>query len=228
MQLSHIDKLLMIDLTFLRMRPSDAVRTTGFMIQINHTEHTQSGRCNVDCIPMSNSNRLVTLDIHLTDSGKDWYCGYERGGMKAVLVPFGQPDGSLILTYPMNGCTLEVRREKEGNRIYHDCNGNRITPSLDGTKALRVTADHYMDCHDRNFYRIARVSLRIALIRGYKGYGFNFGHTIICVKQGGYWNVYNNAISHAYEIEPGADKRKNHMYYQAKDYMKYELGSFPG
>ncbi|UYM17594.1 hypothetical protein [Endozoicomonas euniceicola] len=127
----------------------------------------------------------------------------------------------------MNGCALEVRREQRGNRVYHDYNGTCMPQSVDGARALRITADHYMDRHDRHFDRIRREFDRIELTRKYAHCGFSFAHTIIFVKQGGYWYVYNNAVSRTYELSLYSGQKQNHEYYQAKDYMKYELGSFP-
>ncbi|MET4692424.1 hypothetical protein V5J34_000263 [Endozoicomonas sp. NE35] len=215
----------MIDLAFLRIRPFDAVRTTGFVVQATDEDYYLSGRCNVTCRPLLNNNNLVTLNIHLTDEGRDWYCGYEEHEVKSLLVPFGQPDGTLILTYPMNGCALEVRREKEGNRIYHDHNGVCMPRSIDGTRALRVSANHYMDWGNRHFVRTERLAYRAGLTRKYSG--FSFAHTIICIKQGRNWNVYNNAVSQIYELDPFSAQRINQEYFQPKDYIKYSLGYFP-
>ena len=171
-------------------------------------------------MPLFENNGIVTLNIHLTDEGRDWYCGYREHDAKSLLVPFGQPNGTLILTFSMSGCALEVRREKEGNRIYHDYNGVNMPQSLDGTKALRVTASQYMDSYDRPFIRAARKALRTG-----QYCGFSFGH-LICIKQGSYWKVYNNAISHIYELNPYSAQIINHEYYQAKDHIQCELGYF--
>ena len=217
----------MIELALLRTRPFDAVRTTGFIIRTSSDDRSQSGRCNVNCIPMFNNNSIVTLDIRLRDEGKDWYCGVKKNGIGSVLVPFGQPDGSLILTAPMNGCALEVRREQEGNRVYHDYNGTSMPQSVDGTRMLRIIADHYMDRHDRHFDRIKKEFDRIGFNRKHTPCGFSFAHTIICVKRGDYWHFYNNVVSSTYELSLYSGQKLNHEYYQAKDYIKYELGSFP-
>ena len=214
----------MVDLTFLRLRPSDAVRTTGFIVKTSDEEYFQSGRCNVTGMPFFDNDRIVMLYVHLTDKGRDWYCGYKKNNVNSLFVPFGQPDGTLILTFPMNGCALEVRREEEGNRIYHDHDGTCMPQSASGTKVLRLAACHYMDWHGRHIGRTERIAIRTVLARFG---GFNFQHTIICVKQGHYWKVYNSAFSYFYKANPYTLEKISEDYYQAKDYIQYELGCFP-
>ncbi|MCW7554581.1 hypothetical protein NX722_18550 [Endozoicomonas gorgoniicola] len=216
----------MLDLAFLRLRPFDAVRTTGFIVQLDGEEYFLSGRCNVTGMPFINNDRIVILNVRLTDAGEDWYCGYKYNDVKSLFVPFGQPDGTLILTFPMSGCALEVRREEEGNRIYHDDRGACMPQSAPGVKVLRVDACHYMDWHSRHIERVARVAFKTILASGSSG-GCDFQHTIICVKQGHYWKVYNNASSSFYKLDPYTLEKTGEDYYQAKDYIQYELGCFP-
>ncbi|MCW7554580.1 hypothetical protein NX722_18545 [Endozoicomonas gorgoniicola] len=215
----------MVDLAFLRLRPFDTVRTTGFIVQLDDEEYFLSGRCNVTGMPFINNDRIVMLNVRLTDAGKDWYCGYEQNDANSLFVPFGEPDGTLILTFPMNGCALEIRREEEGNRIYHDDDGTCMPQSAPGIKVLRLDACHYMDWHSRHILRTERIALRTVLASGPGG--FDFQHTIICVKQGHYWKVYNNAASYFYKVDPWSSEKINEDYYQAKDYIQYELGCFP-
>ena len=182
----------MTDVNFIRTRPDIAMKACGFIVRPRDDQYYQSGRCSVTCRPLF-PTRIAILDVLLTDKGGDWYCGYEENEALSVLVPFGQPDGTLILTYPMNGCALDVRCEPGGNRIYHDFNGVSMPLSPEGNQTLRVTADHYMDRFDRHSWRIERVAYRAGLKKGC--YGYSFEHTLICVKQGSSWGVYNTAVS---------------------------------
>ncbi len=164
------------------------------------------GACALTC------NRYKLTGVYQIDVGMgvgDWYIPYAHQQARYCDVPHGEPDGTLVVTFPMNGCALEVHAGINGNRFYHDADGNSMPNNL-GMPKLRVAYADYAGpdntTHERALRYFGNPDLPNA--GGYE-------HNIICVKRGGDWEVYSSAVI-----------RLNGDAWQVKDRVPYQVGVF--
>ncbi|WP_157637436.1 hypothetical protein [Burkholderia ubonensis] len=142
------------------------------------------GRCTLTC-----SEGAGVYVIEVTAGGTDWFVPYAPGMAGHCDVPRGMPNGTLVVTYPMNGCALEVHSNGAANRFYHDADGSHM-PNLSGATAkCRIDISLYEGFGARAETIFSRYTDSDARI-----FQQNFEHTIICVKTGVNWNVYQTAV----------------------------------
>ncbi len=153
------------------------------------------GGCTLTCQTFS-----TVFQIDVAVGGPDWFIPYGGGEARFCDIPRGQPNGTLVVTYPMNGCALEVRRHGANtNRFYHDADGNSMPAA--------GAAGHPAAAHQQfraDAAAIAGPGARAEAIfaahptgmdaEDGEAYGQNFEHTVICVKNGANWDVYQTAV----------------------------------
>lgn len=135
-------------------------------------------------------------------------------------MPAGQPNGTLVVTFPMNGCALEVRDVGGGiNRFYHDADGNSMPPIPPGNQKFRATAVDYQGAqrivHERSLRWFDHAVQNDRLNRNLAPNAGGYEHNVICVKDGANWKVYASA-----------NIRLNGDAWQVKDNVPYSLGMF--
>ena len=190
----------------LREYPLEATQNWGFVIRSNHP----SGPCTVTCRPHRGSE---VYELVIAPGGPDWYCQFQQDQALDVLVPFGQPNGTMVVTFGMNGCSLEVREEGSGNRFYHDSDGQHL-PAGHGQK-FRANYGDYAGPNDEaaaTFGQLAQTGR----------YGGNFEHTVICIKRGLGWDVFNTAVVSVTNVDDMMFSA-----WQVKGTVPNYLGSFP-
>lgn len=198
-------------LALLRTQPKTACAAWGFMCRGLPLSGMLGGGCTLTC---TENNGVYDIDV--AAGGADWYIPYGASAARYCDVPTGQPDGTLVVTFPMNGCALEVHASPtpNHNRFYHDADGKHM-PNLDTAAKVRVDADMYEGPG-------ARASTIFSRYDGSRGtIGQNFEHTIVCVKQGGFWNVYQTAVVTTMDTNGGSLSS-----WQIKDGPPVHLGVF--
>lgn len=171
-------------LALLRTQPSTACAAWGFMCRGAPLGGALGGGCTLTCTA---NNGVYTIDV--AAGGPDWFIPYGAGTARYCDVPSGEPNGTLVVTFPMNGCALEVHPTATGNRFYHDADGVHM-PVLATAAKCRVDANMYEGPGAKAMSVFARYpdSPDSNIV------GQNFEHTIICVKNGAQWNVYQTAV----------------------------------
>jgi hypothetical protein len=196
-------------LALLRTDPKTACSAWGFMCRGAPLSAMLGGSCTLTCTA---SDGVYTVDV--AAGGTDWFIPFGAGAARYCDVPAGEPDGTLVVTFPMNGCALEVHPTLNGNRFYHDSDGKHM-PNLDTAAKARVDADMYEGPG-------ARASSIFARYDGSRGVmGQNFEHTLVCVKRGGFWNVYQTAVVTTMKLSDGSRDS-----WQIKDGPPVHLGVF--
>ncbi len=114
-------------LQILRVEPETAITKYGFIVDTEVYDHTWSGGpCKLECTMGSDSVYRLTAKSGVGD----WffpYCSMSMGGeVGTCMVPFNQPDGTIVTTGGMNGCSLQVNKFKGAFFFYHDLNGNSL------------------------------------------------------------------------------------------------------
>jgi hypothetical protein len=169
--------------------------------------------CTLNC---TISNGVYQLNV--AAGAGDWFIPFAAGAARYCDVPRGQPNGTLVVTFPMNGCALEVHGRITGNRLYHDSDGAHM-PNTDAnynTVRFRVDANAYEGVGARAAQIFARYPND-----GRAVIGQNFEHTLICVKQGARWDVYQTAVVTTVNTTDGSRSS-----WQIKEGPPMSLGSF--
>src|SRR5262249_50723524 len=198
-------------LAMLRTSPNTACAAWGFICRGAMLDGPIGGGCTLTC---TIANGVYQLDV--SAGAGDWFIPFKAGAARNCDVPRGQPDGTLVVTFPMNGCALEVHSRVSGNRFYHDSDGKHM-PNVDGnfnTPKFRAEADLYEGVGARAQEVCGRDFGRDLI-------GQNFEHTLICVKNGARWHVYQTAVVTTVNTKTGAHSR-----WQIKDGPPVQLGSF--
>lgn len=128
--------------------------------------------------------------LSIKTGGYDWYIPYAHDEAKSVLVPFGQPDGTLVVTFPMNGCALEVRQEENGNRFFHDADGKNM-PNVT-TETIKFRADYRRYGGARDLVAQEHQDMRDSS-GNTNLYPGQFHFDLFAVKKGGLWHVCQTA-----------------------------------
>lgn len=151
-------------------------------------------------------------------NGPDWYIPWAENAAKSILVPFGQPDGTLVVTYPMNGCALEVRQEVAGNRFFHDADGKNM-PNSTVLPKFRADYRRYGGIHDP----VAAEYFEMRDSEGEtKTHPYPPQFHIFVVKKGGSWHVCQTASMRMIYMD-------TQSFYRVKVFkrqIEHHLGSF--
>ncbi|MFJ4247458.1 hypothetical protein [Pseudomonas sp. NPDC089741] len=193
-------------LALLRNQPSVAISAWGFIVRGDALRDAVGGACTLTCTRYNQSS-IYRIDV--VAGGPDWYIPFSQGEARYCDVPSGQPDGTLVVTYPMNGCALSVHATATGNRFFHDSDGNAMGGLVVGAQKIRVTNNDYSGPDNTTQERCRRY------FGPDKDNTGGYEHTVICIKRGAYWHVYGSAI-----IRVNADA------WQVKDRVPYALGQF--
>ena len=198
-------------LAMLRTNPKTACAARGFICRGAMLNGAIGGGCTLTC---TIANGVYQLGVGA--GAGDWFIPFAAGAARYCDVPRGQPNGTLVVTFPMNGCALEVHGRVSGNRFYHDSDGQHM-PNVDtnfNTTKFRGEADLYEGVGARSEVIFERSHGRDVISQ-------NFEHTLICVKNGARWNVYQTAVVTTVNTRTGVHSR-----WQIKDGPPVELGSF--
>lgn len=133
-------------------------------------------------------NRVGRIKIGAHDGGPrpDYFYPWKPRGVGYVDVPAAAPDGTIVATPAMNGCSAEVRDMGDGNiRFYHDHDGNTLDallPDRGGSLLTRVNYRHYAPTQHG-----ARMTDGLTD-------GTSFGHQVLFVKNGDQWQGVNSGV----------------------------------
>lgn len=145
------------------------------------------GPCRLTCEVENGAYRIEVAG----GGGMDFFIPYAMGAARYCDVPRGVPDGTLVVTFPMNGCALEVQAKGRVNRFFHDADGNSM-PAGDRNAKCRIDADAYEGAGAKAATTFTAFPSAMDTDDGIVGK--NFEHTIICVKKGDVWSVYQTAV----------------------------------
>jgi hypothetical protein len=201
-------------LASLRATPDVAIAAWGFVVRGGMlADDAVGGACGLACNLFGQSG---CYELRVGLGATDWYIPYGMGEARHCDVPRGQPNGTLVVTFPMNGCALEVRQiDGNTNRFYHDADGNSMPHNPPGALKIRVNPADYAGPERtahvralRYFAREVQDQLEVPNRGGYE-------HSIICVMRNGEWKVYGST-----------NMRLNGDAWQIKDRVPYSLGKF--
>lgn len=111
-----------------------------------------------------------------------------------ITIPFGQADGTIAFTAPMNGCSLQVNKVTTGFTFYHDPLSASMTGSEPGEIVCRVGP--------KDYDRFDRGTAMVEEARSSK-YGGTYGVGVFTIHHGGKWKVYISPVAGNYDKKGG-------------------------
>lgn len=200
----------------LRANPAVAIAAWGFIVRGGPLSDQNGGGCTLACARYRQSS---IYQISVARGGNDWYIPYAHDEARHCDVPRNQPNGTLVVTFPMNGCALEVRLVAGQNRFYHDADGNSMPNDPPGVRKIRVEAPDYEGpdrvTHERALRYFSIEAQNALTERNLDPNTGGYEHSVLCVKQNGRWHVYGSC-----------NIRLNDDAWQIKDRVPTHLGSF--
>ncbi|KOY03200.1 hypothetical protein [Pseudomonas nunensis] len=180
-------------LALLRARPEVFFTTYGVFMSYKAGHDGNGGKCSL-ILKKTTAANTYELEIG-NEAGTDWFLPFRDKRAEFIDVPKGQPDGTLVVTHPMNGCALSVHETTSGQlRFFHDSDGKCMgeLPSETGAEKFRVTASTYrsgmtLDEEENKLRKMNMIQ--------------NTVNAIISVKRGVNWEIYNSAIITIFNFE---------------------------
>ncbi|MDG9780481.1 hypothetical protein [Metapseudomonas otitidis] len=178
-------------LALLKARPDVFFTTYGVVVR---PTSRVGGKCT---LRLKETLKPNVFAIEVTEeAGSDWYLPYQDKQAVFIDVPKGQPEGTLVVTHPMNGCALSVHETTTGLlRFFHDSDGKCMDKSPHpetGAEKFRVIASEYrggqtLDIETEKMMKQGPLQ--------------NAENAVISIKRGTGWEVYNSAIISAFDFE---------------------------
>lgn len=124
--------------------------------------------------------------ILVTSGGSDYFYPWVNRGVGEVKVLKQAPNGTIVVTGGMNGCSLVVTEYGPHLIFYHDADSNRlgVLKASEGVEKCRVEPRTYMGLINRGE----------SIIMESMGDGSAYLHQLLVVKNGGKWKVFGCGI----------------------------------
>lgn len=124
----------------------------------------------------------------------DYFYPWLQRGVGWVQVPKTVPDGTIVMTGGVNGCTLVVTELLSNYFFYHDGDSRYLYPGLTtGNEVARVAPKDYdpMGCGQKAFEE----ALAQASRKGTRPVGdISYGHFVVAVKTNGRFGMYVTGV----------------------------------
>ena len=123
--------------------------------------------------------------ISLAPKGTDYFFPWVNRGVGEVEVPVGAPDGTIVVTGGMNGCSLHVTRDDKVLRFYHDADSKYLADfkRAKGDKLCRVEPSLYM-----------KIPAGKTIVEENPKEGLAFLYQMLCVRHAKRWKVVYSGI----------------------------------
>lgn len=180
-------------LALLRSHPVEACESYGFAVEYAPEIVTafQGGQCRITPSHLNDS----VFRLRAEPGVGDYFFPYTTGSLSATRtgrceVPFGLPNGTIVLTSGMNGCSLQVNKHDGYFMFYHDKNGNQLQHEpYTGAPVCRVDWRSYDFLGLGAFWAGQQFENRPGFTRSAE-----FFQSLITVKHGGRWLVVTTGI----------------------------------
>lgn len=220
-------------LAYLRANTKSALAAYGFIIRGLALREAVGSGCTLTCELYPGTEMTSVYQIDVTLGGKDWFIPFGQGEARYCDVPRGEPDGTLVVTYPMNGCALEVRDVDGKNRFFHDSDGKSLPALASGSPKFRLVYAKYAGMTEPTKSRAERYLMAPSdegkskpfkvteegpqIIEERPFYKGNWEHTILCIKRGAKWDVYSSAIILLKEMNSSGKGFANNIAWPVRD-----------
>ena len=169
----------------------------------------QGGRCYISCSQIKNGNDDSFFDLKATEytgglgdtfwqaigtTANDYFYPWMRTGVGWVVVPKTVPNGTIVMTGGVNGCTIVVSENGANYYFYHDGDSRYLTaPMINGNVVATVRPKDYDPC---DFGRSAFTGkLQASAQSGVQPMGdVSYGHFVVAVKKDNRFGLYMSGM----------------------------------
>ena len=153
----------------------------------------EGGRCTIAATEVT-TGVFDLKAIASNYASTDYFYPWLRQGVGWVQVPKNAPDGTIVMTGGVNGCTLVVTEFLSNYFFYHDGDSKYLYPGLTtGNEVARVAPKDYdpLGWGQKAF----ESALQQAARGGKKPVGdISYGHFVIAVKKNGRFGMYVTGV----------------------------------
>lgn len=153
----------------------------------------EGGRCSIGVTEVQTG----IFDLKAVESSygsSDYFYPWMRTGIGWVQVPKNVPDGTIVMTGGVNGCTIVVTEYLSNYYFYHDGDSKYLYPGLTtGNEVARVAPKDYdpLGWGEKTFQN----ALGEAASAGIQPIGdVSYGHFVVAVKKDGRFGIYVTGV----------------------------------
>ena len=155
----------------------------------------EGGNCTITCDPIAKAKGFYDLTATAANgTTNDYFFPWLQRGVGWVRVPENLPDGLIVMTGGVNGCTLVATKSDGYFYFYHDGGSKYLQPAdLVGTQVAKVQPKDYdpLEWGQKKFTD----ALAEAALKGVRPMGdISYGHFVIAVKKGGRYGFYATGL----------------------------------
>lgn len=145
------------------------------------------GPCTISCTEAAPG--FFDLKATATNVSSDYFYPWVGSGVGEVTVPKAVPDGSVVMTGGMNGCTIVVVDRLQNYIFYHDADSKHLTPMR--MTVAKVAPNDYdpLDWGLKEF----KSAMDSADQEDLKG-DISYGHFVVAVKHKGQFGMYVTGV----------------------------------
>ena len=152
----------------------------------------EGGKCKITCTQIVTG--FYDLKAQQSESGTDYFYPWLQRGVGYVCVPKGVPDGTLVITGGVNGCTLVVSELGTNYYFYHDGDSKHLKPgTVIGNQIAKVAPKDYdpFDFGQKAFIdAITQAKLSGKSLDG----DVSYGYFVVAVKNAGRFAFYSTGV----------------------------------
>lgn len=187
-----------MSLAVLRVLPVDACRANIYKTGpeagsfTNTGQLVEGGRCKINEEFVKPG--MYHLKAEASAAGTDYFFPWLRTAVGYVKVPLATPDGTVVLTGGVNGCSIVVSKHQNDYYFYHDGDSKFLRPEMvQGNEVARVGPNDY-DPMNQGMNQFS-AALGAASRAGVKPVGdVSYGHFVFAVKASGQFGLYSTGV----------------------------------
>ena len=188
-----------MSLALLRSDPMNACLANVYRTGPNPGSFTGAGAMveGGGCTIGSNEVNTGFFDLKATASNYasyDYFYPWLQRGVGWVQVPKNAPDGTIVMTGGVNGCTMVVTELLSSYYFYHDGDSKYLYPGMTtGNEVARVSPKDYDPLGWAN--KIFQSKLHEGARAGVVPVGdVSYGHFVVAVKKDGRFGMYSTGV----------------------------------
>jgi hypothetical protein len=154
----------------------------------------EGGRCTIASMQLAPRIFQLTATA-AANAGTDYFYPWLQRGIGWARVPRNVPNGTIVMTGGVNGCTLVVTEFMSDYYFYHDGDSSHLYRGLTtGREVARVAPRDY-DPFDRG-RKAFESELSTAASRGVRPAGdVSYGHFVLAIKNNGRFGMYATGLT---------------------------------
>ncbi|CDG81568.1 hypothetical protein [Janthinobacterium agaricidamnosum] len=156
----------------------------------NSGDFVRGGPCFIEASQLE-AGFVSLLAVERNYNNKDFFYPWLQRGVGWVPVPKNVPDGTIVMTGGVNGCSIVVSESAGHYNFYHDGDSKHLDRSMiDGKEVARVKPNDYDPLGWGHMQFINALSKARKMDEG----AVDYGHFVVAVKKDGKFGFYSTGV----------------------------------